>query len=249
MSLFDLFKRKKSSPSENENESEFRVEDRGSEKVLKYGNITYSRLKEGALYTREYWDYFIPAAYVFQNPKVLLIGLGGGTVVFQLTSLLQDSLDLDAIELSKRAVELSQNFIPKTRVNIMLGDGAAYVATTNRRYDAIILDAYTSSKIPAQFLGRQFIASAHSALSSEGILAINYAMTLMGMFAFHEYVAKLKEKFRVYEVKTALTEGNVIILCSKSLGKEGMVARINQNMEKNQENSFLFRNYSRMKEL
>ena len=107
MSILDLLTQRKK--NDVNNESEFRVEDRGYEKILKYGDITYSKIRGGGIYTQEYWDYFIPAAYAFPNPKILLIGLGGGTVAFQLTSLLQNRLEFDAVETSRKAVELSKS--------------------------------------------------------------------------------------------------------------------------------------------
>lgn len=246
MSLFDLLKRKKNNL---ESEQQFSVEDRGYEKVFKYGNITYSKLKHGSVYTREYWDYFLPAAYAYQKPRVLLIGLAGGTVAFQLSALLQERLDLDVVELSRRAVELSQNFVPKMRANVMVGEGAEYVSTTNKKYDAIMLDAYTSSKIPDQFLGRRFIDDAYRALAADGVLAINYAMSLMGILTFYKYVSKLKEKFKVYKINTAVFEGNVIILCSKKLGKVELLDRILGSMQEDEENVPLLKNYKSMEEL
>jgi spermidine synthase len=247
MSFLDLLKRKKD--AEVENEQQFSVEDRGFEKLFKYGNITYSKIRHGTVYTREYWDYFLPTAYAYPKPRVLLIGLAGGTVVFQLSALLQERLDLDVVELSRRAVELSQKFIPETKANIMIGEGADYVNTTNKKYDAIMLDAYTSSKIPEQFLTRRFIDDAYRALTGDGVLAINYAMSLMGILKFYEYVAKLKERFRVYKINTAVFEGNVIILCSKRLGKGEFLDRIMERMKETEENVLLLRNYKNMEEL
>ncbi len=247
MAIFDFLRRR--NKKQVEDEQQFRIEDRGYERLFKYGNITYSKLKWSGVYTREYWDYFIPVAYTTPTPKVLLIGLGGGTVAFQLTSLLKDKVDCDAIELSKRAVELSQKFIPRTKINVMLGEGSTYIETTNKKYDAIILDAYTSNKIPEQFLTKQFVENAHRALAHEGILAINYAMGLMGIKTYRQYVSKLKEKFHVYKVNTAMFEGNVIIICSKSLLKEDILTKIAENMQRNEDNAFLFENYNAMQEI
>ncbi|MDE1874334.1 MAG: methyltransferase [Candidatus Micrarchaeota archaeon] len=230
-------------------DDEFSVEDRGYEKVLKYGGITYSKKKASGVYTGEYWDYFIPAAYAFKSPRVLLIGLGGGTVAFQLTQLMHDSVSLDVVELNKRAVELAQTFAPEIKANISLGEGSAYVETTNRRYDAILLDAYVSSKIPDQFLQRRFVDNAHRALSEEGVLAVNYAMNFMGALAYRDYVHKLKERFTVFRVNTAIFEGNVILLCSKRMGKEELVGRIAKNMLQTKENELLIRNYRAMDRL
>ncbi len=230
-------------------EDEFRIEENGSERVLKYGNITYSKLKGDGTYTGEYWDYFIPVAYAFPSPRVLLIGLGGGTVAFQLSTLLREKISLDVVELSKRVVGLSQEFAPNTNANIVIGEGSTYVATTNKRYDAILLDAYVSSRIPEQFLQRRFIEDAYRALSEDGVLAINFAMTLMGALKFSEYVSKLKERFRVFKVNTAMFEGNVIIVCSKKLSRNELLDRISTNMPQGKENESLMRNYARMEAL
>ena len=53
----------------------------------------------------------------------------------------------------------------------------------------------------------------------------------------------------MYKINTAMFEGNVILLCSKSLRKEELLSRIGKNMQKNEENAFLFSNYGEMKEL
>ena len=247
MSLLDLLKLKKE--GEPADEQQFSVEERGFEKVFKYGNITYSKLRQGSIFTREYWDYFIPAAYAYDTPRVLLIGLAGGTVALQLNTLLKERLSLDVIEISRRAVELSQQFAPDIRAKIIVGNGAEYVGATDKKYDVIMLDAYTSSSIPEQFLRRRFIEDAYRALEEDGLLAINYAMGLMGILKFDEYVSRLRERFHVYKVNTAIFEGNVIILCSKRLVKDELLARITANMQMSKENEHLFSSYGRMSEL
>ncbi len=247
VSLLDLLRLKKGGMELDE--GAFRIEDSGHERTFKYGDITYSKVRTGGIYTREYWDYFIPVAYAFDRPKVLLIGLGGGTVAFQLTSLLQKNIDFDAVELSRKAVELSQQFIPKNNANIMFGEGADYVAATNKRYDAIMLDAYASYSIPERFFQRKFIQDAHRALAPDGLLAINYAMNFMGIVKLNSFVSRLKEKFFVYKINTAVFESNVIILCSKKWGKSELMRRIESNLKKTDDNEFLFNNYRRMSQL
>jgi spermidine synthase len=244
MSLLDIFKKKEAEGTEDE--SAFSVEDRGYERVLKYGSITYSKLKGESVYTGEYWDYFLPAACISRNRSALLIGLGGGTVAFQLSALFVDALSLDVVELSKRVIEMARKFAPKMKANIVAGEGAAYVATTNKRYGAMLLDAYVSSKIPEQFLQRKFIEDAHRVLSEDGVLAVNYAMSMMGALRYRDYVSKLKERFIVFKVSAAMFEGNVIILCSKRLGKDELLDRIEANMPKSRESEPVLRNYYNM---
>ncbi len=248
MSIFNVFGQGKKRGLVPRDEG-FRIEDRGYERVLKYDGITYSKLRGRGIYTGEYWDYFLPVAYAFATPSILLIGLGGGTIAFQLSRLMSERLRLDVVELSQRAVDLSRRFAPAIKANVMVGDGAEYVAATGKRYDAILLDAYTSSQIPEQFLQKKFVDDAYNALSDDGVLAINYAMGMMGILRFAEYTKKLKERFRVYKVNTAVFEGNVILVCSKRLGKEELLDRIRARMPGSSDNEFLARNYSRMDRL
>lgn len=245
--MFEFLKRRKVPLVEDE--SAFSVEDHGYEKVLKYKGITYSKIKGQGIYTGEYWDYFLPLAYLSDRPNILLIGLGGGTVAFQMCALRRGSISMDVVELSKRSVELSKEFAPNTGANVMVAEGSAYVAATEKRYEVILLDAYISSQIPDQFLETGFIDNAYRALSDSGVLAINYAMNLMGVIKFNEYVRKLKQVFHVFKVNTAVFEGNVILVCSKRLDREGLLGSISQNMRRSDDNEFLFRNYSRMEEL
>jgi spermidine synthase len=242
--MFDFLRRKKEVALD---ESAFHIEDRGYEKVLKYGSITYSKVKGEGIYTGEYWDYFIPAAYVFPSPRILIIGFGGGTIAFQLSVLLRESATIDAIEMSSRAVELSKGMIPHSSANLIVGDGAEYVRTSNNKYDLAILDAYVSSRIPEQFLRSEFVDNAYKTLSRDGIMTINYAMKFMGTFKFWSYVKILKKRFHVYKINTALFEGNLILICSKSLEKEGMLERIGQRVVENEDNSALLRSYREMK--
>jgi spermidine synthase len=242
---FDFLRRRRKDATLDENA--FHIEDRGDEKVLRYGSITYSKVKSRGIYTGQYWDYFIPAAYAFPNPRILIIGFGGGTTAFQLSTLLRENAVIDAIDMSSRAVELSKNMIPRSSANIMIGDGAEHVRNSNGRYDLAILDAYVSSHIPRQFLRSEFVDDAHRALSQDGIMVINYAVSFMGIAEFWNYVKMLKRRFRVYRVDASPSEDNAILICSKSLEKEEILKGINQRLVENEDTSALLRNYRRMK--
>ena len=53
-------------------------------KIFKYDGIVYSRIHKNSVYTHEYWDFFIPLGAISENPKFVLIGLGGGTIPYLL---------------------------------------------------------------------------------------------------------------------------------------------------------------------
>lgn len=237
-------------PKKDEDDDLF-IEERDGEKILRAGKTLYSKVKKNQLYTNEYWDYFLPSAFVYDNPKILMIGLGGGTIAFQLATLMGAKMELDAIEISRKMTDMSQDFMPRAArgFNVIIGDGAEYIDETNKRYDVIFLDAYMHHQIPEQFRERKFVIGAHRALADNGILAVNFAVGMMGYVKFSAYVGRLKEKFTVFRVNTAPTESNVILLCSKSMGRSEILKRISANMKRDKENEFLFANYETMTQL
>jgi spermidine synthase len=246
MSIFDLFKRKK----DVIDDSEFSVDDRGTEVKVKYGDVTFSKICKGSIYTHDYWDYFLPTAYLFESPKVLLIGLGGGIMAIQLRALFGKKLDLEAVEISRRAIEISKEFVKDGAMRIILADGAEYVRERKGKYDVIMLDAYIFTSIPKQFLSMSFVNDAYEALAPDGVLAVNYAVGMMGQLRLNRYVSRLKTKFKVFRVGSVILEGNLILVCSKTLGREEILSRICEKMRSDEENNeHIFRSYERMKEL
>ena len=221
----------------------------GNELVLKFNGITYSKLNKGSVFTHQYWDYFLPLAYIFENPRVMIIGFGGGTIAYQLESLLGEKISITAFEPNSKMIEASRHFLPKeTKARIIREDAYTYISKLGPgSFDLIFLDAYQGSTIPPQFLSDAFATKAKRILSEEGILAINYAPSFMGWLTYMSYVTMLKQHFLVYRIATAITEGNIIILASKVLDNSKIAWLVNKNMPKNEDTEELIRHYSEMK--
>ena len=93
-------------------------------------------------------------AYLYKDPKVLLIGIGGGTIIVQLNKLLGTSLQLEAVDVNKGIVEMAKEyFLYNIPLNYTIMDGAEYVSSKNDRYNLIILDAFQVWRFQASFLG------------------------------------------------------------------------------------------------
>ncbi len=193
------------------------VLENGSYKVLKYNGLIYSRINKKNIFSHGYWDFFIPLFENFKNPSVLMIGLGGGTLVYQIKKIFGEKVNFDLVEISKSSVDVSKKFYPTIiNENIYIDDGYNFVKNTDKKYDIIILDAYSHSRIPEQFLTVEFSSNVSRILKDEGVFAINYAFMFLGRKLFKKYVSILKEKFAVYEVWTYITEMNIILICVKS---------------------------------
>jgi spermidine synthase len=224
------------------------VTDNGEELTLRLNNVVYSRLKKKSIYTNSYWDYFTPLPVLYKNPKILMIGLGGGTVAYQLTKLFGKGLSIDIIEISEKMVELSKYFLPKklNNINIIVEDGSKYVKRKQDCYDLLILDAYEGDHIPEVFLSEDFITSAYKSLKKDGIIAINYALNLTALVYLEHYLNKLRKLFKVYTINNPLTSGNMIIMGSKEMNRDEIMAKINKTVKENRENHTILTAYRQM---
>jgi spermidine synthase len=218
-------------------------------KMFKLDDFTHSIINKRSLYTHKYWDYFLPIFYAYKRPRVLMIGLGMGTTTYQLRKLFGKRVELEIVEKSAGVVKLALKHSANLKgERIIVDDGAGYLRKAGKRYDVIVLDAYEeAARIPKQFLEERFVRSAFSALSSNGVLAIDYAMNPLGIVRFGPYTKLLKRSFKVYSVKTAAIGDMRVILCSKSLGKEALLKKIRQRMEITRANSALLAAYQKMK--
>lgn len=218
-----------------------------SEKTMRFNNIVYSRINRN-VYTHQYWDFFVPIASLYENPRILMIGLGAGTVPYQLVRLMEGGYSIDVVEISKPIIDEynSSEQSNDAHVRIFQGDGADYVHNNRDAYDVIILDAFVDANIPAQFFTEDFIANANACLKQDGILAINYLNPANGATNVEEYRAKLGRFFKIYEIRISGVALNHILLCSKRMGKEEMVSLIRGKISETRENAFILREIEQM---
>ncbi len=221
----------------------------GNHKVMKFNGTVYSRINKESIYTHEYWDCFLPLAYLYPRPRVLIIGLGGGTVAYQLRKLFGTSIVIDVVETDRNMVGAMESFLPeKIDVNVMIGDGAGYAKSVKHRYDVIILDAYVDDLVPEQFLTQEFVDSAYDALGPAGTLAINYINSSNGQVRLENYISLLKRRFKVFEVAPNAFTLNVILVCSKTFGREDILERIGSGIKTDDVNKHIVSSYENMRD-
>ena len=168
----------------------------------------YSISNDDNYYTNNYWDLFMPLPGLYSRPKVLLIGLGGGTIARQIAAFYKDA-SLDAVEIDEHIAELANKYFDMGNAKVIVADGAEFVKKAASHYDLIILDAFKGSKVPEPFMSKEFFEDAYAMLSKEGMLAINSMDTL-------NTAAIPASRFNIYCLKSSLASGNNITICSKA---------------------------------
>ena len=108
--------------------------------------------------------------------RVLLIGLGGGTIPKQFTHYYKDTT-VDVVEIDPMVVDVSRKYFdvqPSDRLRIHVGDGRMFLNRTQEKWDLIVIDAYTTNRygdtIPPHLVTQEFFSTISRRLSDGGIL-------------------------------------------------------------------------------
>ncbi|NLC58170.1 MAG: fused MFS/spermidine synthase [Armatimonadetes bacterium] len=163
------------------------VRDEDGMRTLYFDNAPQSRMeiKDPIAGAFEYTD-FLHAAFLFrpQLQDVLMLGLGGGSVpkrfLADYPQVRMDVVDVDpvVIDVAKRYFAVK----PGPRLNLIHQDARAYVKRCKKKYDYILLDAYTRSRygssIPPHLTTREFFQQVSAILKPGGMVGYNVTATV-----------------------------------------------------------------------
>lgn len=114
--------------------------------VLLSGRLgTFSIYDPAHLFTGYSWDCLSTAGTLLRQPpkRILLLGLGGGTVVRQCRYLYPEAR-IDAVEIDRQVVRSARcHFhLPRTGLRVFIGDSVQFLQRTSKRYDIILDDVW-----------------------------------------------------------------------------------------------------------
>lgn len=92
--------------------------------------------------------------------KVLLLGLGAGSVVSLLTEKYKKKCEITALENDGVVIELAKKYFNVQRfdsLKIIKQDAFKFVNETNNKYDLVIVDLFIDNEVPKIFRTSQFI--------------------------------------------------------------------------------------------
>lgn len=131
-----------------------------------------------------YSDYMhLPLALRPDATRVLLVGLGGGTVPKRFH---EDygRLRVEVVELDPVVVATARQYfaVPAedARMRIVAEDGRLFISRSPERYDVVLLDAFLIDTIPFHLATREFFETVKSRLRPSGVLASNVIGALAG---------------------------------------------------------------------
>jgi spermidine synthase len=124
-----------------------------------------------------YINYFLLALAMKNDIKnVLILGLGTGSFVNQLKSILPEVKKIDVVEINPELVEIAEKYFDYSHevgTAIKIQDGRVFVRNCSEKYDLIILDVFSESGMAYRFMTKEFLEEINNILTPDGILASN----------------------------------------------------------------------------
>src|SRR5882757_2374091 len=124
--------------------------------------------------------------------RVLMIGLGGGSISSYLGRFMPDAT-IDTIEIDPGVINAAKTYFgmrETARVRYLEGDGRVYLNRHKETYDLILVDAFQGGYVPFHLLTKEFYALLRQHLAPGGAAVFNvhdgtklYASTLLTLAA------------------------------------------------------------------
>jgi spermidine synthase len=130
-----------------------------------------------------YVDYLTLAlAYRPSARNILFIGLGGGSAPKRVWRDFPD-VEVQAVEIDPAVVDVAYRWfaLPRSpRLQVEVEDGRRYLQKNDRRWDAIVVDAYYADSLPFHLATHEFLELARDRLSEGGVVVANVIGALEG---------------------------------------------------------------------
>lgn len=168
----------------------------------------------------EYNQRFMELALAINPRHVLLIGGGAYTFPTALLAALPE-VRIDVVEIDEGLDEIAVRYFglitDNPRLSIIHEDGSVYLDRCRKRYDLILLDAFTQTAIPRDLIGDRTVSSIHRHLKSHGILAMNIIAAYRGPNSnlLREVENRCSRHFKAVDIYPA--EANVPLWLSQNL--------------------------------
>jgi len=176
-------------------------------KVLRVGGVIQS-VDVDETYQPDIWDVMLPS----ERPgRVLILGLGGGTMAALLTKRWGEvpivGVERDPVVVWLARTEFGLDALE--HVQIVTEDAFLFVRRCEQRFDAICVDLYTAGKMAHGVLDPSFLRDVTALLTPDGMVMFN----LWRSPYLADQLRRLKRVFAVHEVTEV--DDNVVVRCGR----------------------------------
>lgn len=144
------------------------------------------------------------SGYVDAPKRILVVGLGGGTITRTLRMIYPDA-EITNVEFDPEIVAMARQYFGYAedgKMKLVVEDARRWLRSTTEQFDMILLDAYHGGYIPFHLTTREFLEIVRERLSQGGVVCSNTwidqnladreSATYHAVFGyFHNYIGKL----------------------------------------------------------
>ena len=152
--------------------------------------------------------------------NVLLLGLGGGSVVKTLRGEIGYNGNIAAVELDKAIIGIALHEFGLNRdkkLKIIHGDALQVVSSMNNRFDLIIIDLFIHTDVPPVFYEPPFWIDIHRLLSTQGVFLFNASVGRKPMRALNGMKETMGDHFRYKQLNDV--EGYNTLLIGRPINR------------------------------
>jgi spermidine synthase len=138
---------------------------------------------QGNTLTGAYYDYAMAAPMMVDDVSdkeldVLVLGMAMGAYGTQLEKFFPDyKFHITGVEIDEKMIGLAkQYFFLPDDIEMVCDDGRSYLAYHPKKYDVIMLDAYSGISVPFQMASKEFFVSVQDHLNVGGVVVSNINM-------------------------------------------------------------------------
>jgi spermidine synthase len=187
----------------------------GKRKLLDSSTVNYSY---GSV--QRIWRSGLSKVKVDKLKSILLLGLGGGSVV----NILKDELGykgkLTAVELDPVMIDIAaKEYGIKSagKLKIICDDAARFIESDHHQYDLIITDVFIGSKLPAFVKSKLFWTHLHQRLSEKGSAIVNWSLTNTNESALERLIIREKNRFKI-RIRRKVAGSNTLLFAGELPG-------------------------------
>lgn len=153
--------------------------------------------------------------YFINAPKsALILGLGGGTVAYQLREVFPD-VEITGIELDPIMVDLGKKYLKWDEdTKVIIGDASKVVTKIikeKKKYDLVLVDMYVGEEVPEKISNLKFIKEIFSLMKESGITVFNRTYYGAMRDKAHGFEKLLEKVFP--QVDRFYPEANCMFIC------------------------------------
>ena len=144
---------------------------------LNEGQAVHSVRRRGSYLTDNIWDEYLLAPFLVRTTppgRIAILGNAAGTTARAYGRYFPQTY-VDGVEIDGELTEIGRKHFTMTnrRLETFTADARPYLRQTDRRYDAILVDAYRQPYIPFYLATREFFELARDRLKPGGAVFVN----------------------------------------------------------------------------